>query len=148
MSNIIQNSALSTLVERALPTKSEKVRFNLSSNMYETDRYVSASGNAYFRGIKLSERVVLEFCCGDGWYHRFINEIRVYCFNGTSRQLIGARSYYNQFYSDSFCLKECVDMISRYLKNQAQLIGGAVDDATILELSKQLVETTNQRLLS
>lgn len=148
MSNIITNSALSTLVERALPTKSEKVTFNLNSNMYETERYVSASGNAYFRGIKLSERIVLEFCCGDGWYHRFINAIRVYCFNGTEKQLIDSRSYYCTYYSENFCYKECVDMIKEYLKSQALIMGGTVDDTTILELSKRLIETTNQKLIA
>lgn len=143
-----QNSALSTLVERALPTKSESVTYNLRTNMYETERYVSAAGNAYFRGIKLSDRIVLEFCCGDGWYHRFINCIRVYCFNGTEKQLIDTRTYYCRPYSEQFCYRECVEMLSKYLKSQAQLVGGVVEDSTIADFSKQLIESTNQRLIA
>ena len=131
------NSALSSLVERALPTKSEAVTYNLRTNMYETERYVSAAGNAYFRGVKLSDRIVLEFCCGDGWYHRFINCIRVYCFNGTEKQLIDSRTY-----------QESVEMLSTYLKAQAQLSGGVVEDSVITDFSKQLIEATNQRLIA
>jgi hypothetical protein len=143
-----QSSALSTLVERALPTKSESVTYNVRTNMYETERYVSAAGNAYFRGVKLSDRIVLEFCCGDGWYHRFINCIRIYCFNGTDKQLIDSRSYHCQYFSESFCYRECVEMISKYLKSQAQLVGGVVEDSTITDFSKQLIEATNQKLIA
>ena len=116
--------------------------------MYETERYVSAAGNAYFRGVKLSDRIVLEFCCGDGWYHRFINCIRVYCFNGTQKQLVDSRTYDRRIYSEQFCYRECVDMISKYLKSQAQLTGGIVEDSTIMDFSKQLIEATNQRLIA
>lgn len=143
-----QTSAHSTLVERALPIKSESVTYNLRTNMYETERYVSAAGNAYFRGVKLSDRIVLEFCCGDGWYHRFINCIRVYCFNGTQKQMIDSRIYNCKIYSEQFCYRECVDMISKYLKSQAQLAGGVVEDSTIMDFSKQLIESTNQRLIA
>ena len=142
------NSALSSLVERALPTKSEAVTYNLRTNMYETERYVSAAGNAYFRGVKLSDRIVLEFCCGDGWYHRFINCIRVYCFNGTEKQLIDSRTYNCKFYSEQFCYQESVEMLSTYLKAQAQLSGGVVEDSVITDFSKQLIEATNQRLIA
>ena len=148
MKNNLNSSALSTLVERALPTKSESVTYNVRTNMYETERYVSAAGNAYFRGVKLSDRIVLEFCCGDGWYHRFINCIRVYCFNGTQKQLVDSRTYDRRIYSEQFCYKECVEMISKYLKSQAQLVGGIVEDSTIMDFSKQLIEATNQRLIA
>ena len=148
MKNNLNSSALSTLVERALPTKSEAVTYNLRTNMYETERYVSAAGNAYFRGVKLSDRIVLEFCCGDGWYHRFINCIRVYCFNGTQKQLVDSRTYDRRIYSEQFFYKECVEMISKYLQSQAQLVGGVVEDSTIMDFSKQLIESTNQRLIA
>lgn len=148
MKSAKRTSALSTLVERALPTKSESVTYNVLTNMYETERYVSAVGNAYFRGVKLSDRIVLEFCCGDGWYHRFINCIRVFCFNGTQKQLVDSRTYDCRIYSEQFCYKECVEMISKYLKSQAQLTGGIVEDSTIMDFSKQLIEATNQRLIA
>ena len=86
MRTINQSTALTTLIERALPSHSGVVKYNHSSQMYETERYVSAAGNAYFRGLKISDRVVLEFCCGDGIWHRFINCIRIYCFNGNEKQ--------------------------------------------------------------
>ena len=143
-----QSSALSTLVERALPTKSESVTYNVRTNMYETERYVSAAGNAYFRGIKLSDRIVLEFCCGDGYMYRFINAIRVYCFNGNNKQLIDARSYNSTIYNERFCFRECIEIIAKYLKTQAQMFGGKVEDSTIMEFSKQLIEATNQRLIA
>jgi hypothetical protein len=39
-------------------------------------------------------------------------------------------------------------MISKYLKSQAQLTGGIVEDSTIVDFSKQLIEATNQRLIA
>ena len=39
-------------------------------------------------------------------------------------------------------------MISKYLKSQAQLAGGVVEDSTIMDFSKQLIESTNQRLIA
>ena len=143
-----QSLALATLVERALPSKSEAIRFNNRTQMYETERYVSAAGNAYFRGIKLSDRIVLEFCCGDGWYHRFINCIRIYCFNGDERQLIATRTYYSQFFNEEFCYHECIAMLGNYLKSQAELVGGVVEDTTIQDFSKQLIAATNQKLIA
>ena len=139
---------LTTLIERALPSKNEVIRFNNRTQMYETERYVSAARNAYFRGIKLSDRIVLEFCCGDGWYHRFINCIRIYCFNGDERQLIATRTYSSQFFSEEFCYRECVAMLGNYLKTQAELVGGVVEDTTIQDFSKQLIAATNQKLIA
>lgn len=143
-----QITALESLVERALPTNSGIVRYNSNSQMYETERHVSAAGNAYFRGIKISDRVVLEFCCGDGWYYRFINCIRIYCFNGSDKQLIASQLYSSQVYSEEFCRRECITMLSDYLKSQAELAGGIVDDSTIHDFAKQLIAATNQRLIA
>jgi hypothetical protein len=39
-------------------------------------------------------------------------------------------------------------MISEFLKSQAQLMGGVVDDSEIVQFSAQLVLATNQKLLS
>ena len=148
MNTNISNSttALSTLIERALPAKGEIVKFNHNSQMYETERYVSASGNAYFRGIKLSDRLAIEFCFGDGYFYRFINSIRLYCFNGTTLQAIAVRNYYAQPSSSTFCRNESIDMLKGYLKSQAELIGGVVDNATITSFATQLIETTSQRI--
>lgn len=140
--------ALTSLVERALPAHSGVVRYNSNSQMYETERYVSAAGNAYFRGLKISDRVVLEFCCGDGWCHRFINCIRIYCFNGNDKQLIASQLYASQIYSDDFCRRECIRLLSNYLKSQAELAGGVVEDSTIQDFAKQLVAATNQKLIA
>lgn len=143
-----QTMALATLVERALPSNNGVISYNKRTQMYETERYVSAAGNAYFRGIKLSDRIILEFCCGDGWYHRFINCIRVYCFNGNEKQLIATRTYSCQFFNENFCYRECVEMICGYLKSQAQLAGGVVEDSMLQDFSKQLIEATNQKLIA
>ena len=140
--------ALTSLVERVLPAHSGVVKYNHSSQMYETERYVSTAGNAYFRGLKISDRVVLEFCCGDGWCHRFINCIRIYCFNGNDKQLIASQPYDSQIYSDDFCRRECIRLLSNYLKSQAELAGGVVEDSTIHDFAKQLVSATNQKLIA
>ena len=144
----LKSLAIAALIERALPSKSDKVTFNNTTQMYETERYVSAAGNSYFRGIKLSDRIVLEFCCGDGWMYRFINSIRIYCFNGDEKQLIANRDYYCQFFNADFCYRECVEMLNDYLNAQAKLVGGIVEDSAILEFSKQLIESTNQKLIA
>lgn len=148
MRTINQSTALTTLIERALPSHSGVVKYNHSSQMYETERYVSAAGNAYFRGLKISDRVVLEFCCGDGIWHRFINCIRIYCFNGNEKQLIASQPYSCQFYSEEFCRRECIRLLSNYLKSQAELVGGVVEDSTIQDFAKQLVAATNQKLIA
>ena len=148
MRTINQSTALTTLIERALPSHSGVVKYNHSSQMYETERYVSAAGNAYFRGLKISDRVVLEFCCGDGIWHRFINCIRIYCFNGNEKQLIASQPYSCQFYSEEFCRRECIRLLCNYLKSQAELVGGVVEDSTIQDFAKQLVAATNQKLIA
>lgn len=144
----LKNQTLAKLVAQTLPSKNEAIIFNNRTQMYETERYVSTAGNAYFRGIKLSDRIVLEFCCGDGWFHRFINCIRIYCFNGEEKQLIASQLYYSQFYSEQFCYNECVRLLGKYLKSQAELAGGVVEDSTIHDFSKQLIAATNQKLIA
>ena len=142
------STAIATLVEQALPTKGSAVAYNKNSQMYETERYVSAAGNAYFRGLKLSDRIVVEFSFGDGYCYRFINAIYIYCFNGTSKQLIATRSYHCQIFSERFCIRECENMVADYLKTQAEMVGGQVEDAHINEFAQQLIAATNQKLIA
>jgi hypothetical protein len=39
-------------------------------------------------------------------------------------------------------------MLSSYLKSQAELVGGVVEDPTIQDFAKQLVAATNQKLIA
>lgn len=138
---------LSTLVDTALPALSgSSVTYNSANNIYLSDGYTSAAGNTYFQGIRLSERIIINYNFGQGYAYLFLNGIRIYGFNGKEKKLIATRSYFNCIHNEEFEKKECISMIQEYMQGEMKLLNATINNSQLLDFSEKLViETINNK---
>lgn len=144
-------SNLSTLVETALPTLSgSAVTYCAAKNIYLSSGYTSAAGNTYFQGLRLSDRIIINYDFGQGYAYLFLNGIRIYGFNGREKKLIASRSYYSQCHSEQFAKRECISMIKEYMQGQVKLLNTPVNINQMEDFSEKLVIETlsNKKILA
>ena len=148
------NTNLITLVEKALPAMSRsQVTYNSRNNIFLSSGYTSAAGNTYYQGIRLSDRIIINYDFGQGYAHLFLNGIRIYGYDGCQKQLISSRSYYSQKFSEQYAQAECQSMIKEYLVGQMRLMGnGCINDVQLTGFANQVVgealRNNPQRLLA
>ena len=133
--------ALVSLVERALPAMSGSlVTYNSRNNIFLSSGYTSAAGNTYFQGLRLSDRIIINYDFGQGYAYLFLNGIRIYGYDGNQKQLISSRSYYSQCFSEQYAKAECQSMVKEYLKGQMRLMGNTyINEAQLTEFASQVV---------
>ena len=145
------NNSLVNLVNQTLPAVSNSsVTYNADRNMFLTTGYTSAAGNTYFQGIHLSNRLAIVFDIGIGYAYTFLNGMKLYCFDGTQKKLIGSRFYSCRCYCDSFARREAAEILYEYLKSQAKLIGTNISDSQLEDyaMSQVLSAATNRPRLT
>lgn len=134
------NQNLVKVVEHALPALSgSKVYFDADRNMICTTSYTSAAGNSYYQGIRLSDRLVINVDFGQGYAYLFMNGLKLYCFDGQGKRLIGSRLYNCCVYSDYRATKESEEILFNYLKSQSGMIGASVGDDQLREFACAMV---------
>lgn len=134
-----------SLVNVALPSFSgSRLTYNEKKNIILTEGYTSAAGNTYFQGIRMSDRIVVSYQLGQGYYYLFLNGIRIYAFNGKELQLI-AQDFYNcNVFSEESAKQEAVKMVKNYLSNQVALTGKKVEQTMIEDMAASLVNDTQK----
>ena len=145
------NYSLSTLVNQTLPAVSNSsVSYNADRNMFLTTGYTSAAGNTYYQGIQLSNRLAIVLDLGQGYWYTFLNGIKLYCFDGNHKKLIGSRFFNCCNYVDWFARSQATEILFEYLKSQAKMLGTAIEDSVLSEYAKEQVlsAATNRHMLS
>lgn len=148
---IKESNQLTRLVEKALPALyGSSVTYNEQKNIYLSQGYTSAAGNTYFQGIRLSDRIIVNYDFGQGYAYLFLNGIRIYGYDGKDKRLISSRSYFCQGFSESFAKLQCEEMLQEYLRSQMKMLNSTVDEQQVREFSRRLVSETltSQKLLS
>ena len=136
----IMSTSLTTLVNQTLPAVSNSsVTYNADRNMFLTTGHTSTAGNTYFQGIQLSDRLAIVQEIGVGHTRTFLNGMKLYCFDGTQKKLIGSRYYDCYFYNDLSARKEAAEILCEYLQTQAKLIGANVSSSQLEEYAKNQV---------
>lgn len=132
---------LISLVEKALPAMSgSQVTYSQRSNIFLSSGYTSAAGNTYFQGIRLSDRIIINYDFGQGWKYLFLNGIRIYGYDGRNKQLISSKSYNCTVFSEQFAKVQCQNMIIEYLSGQMKLMGNMnVTQSQLSEFSSKIV---------
>lgn len=148
----MQNTALQTIVTKALPVLSgEQVTYNAAKNVFLSQGYTSAAGNMYYKAIRLSNRLVVYYDLGQGYYHTFLNGIKLFCFDGQKASLI-AQKYWGgcdyRIFSESFAKEQSFLMLKSFLEGQLKLQGGQVNDQELSNFARGLVEETQRKLLA
>lgn len=128
------------VVEHALPALSgSKVHFDANRNMICTSSYTSQAGNSYYQGIRLSDRLIINVDFGQGYAYLFMNGLKLYCFDGQGKKLIGSRLYNSYVYSDLAAARESEEILFYYLKSQSGMMGASVSDSQLHDFAHAMV---------
>lgn len=139
------NNIQLSLANVTLPSFSgSRLTYNQKKNIILTEGYTSAAGNTYFQGIRMSDRIVISYQFGQGYYYLFLNGIRIYAFNGRELQLISQDFFNCNFFSEDSAKQHAVSMVKNYLSNQAAITGRFVEQRIIEEMASSLVDETQK----
>ena len=139
------NNALILSAQKALPQLACSVTYNQVAKMLLTPGYVSAAGNMYQEGVRLSNRLAVRFSIGHGWAHTFMNGIQLYAWDGMSLKLVAHRCYSNFWWSDEDIRREIIAMITSHFRTQIQIQGiPGIEEAEIRRLAVNLADETQK----
>ncbi len=133
------------LIDNLLPATISKyeVQYSEIQNMLVNIGYTSAAGNSYFNGIRLSERIFIEFYIGIGVYHKFINGFSIYShYQSEQRKSLGSKYYYAQVYNENKIKKDATEIVFECLKKEAQKENSKIDLNDLETFAVALVEET------
>ncbi len=140
---------LPQLISNVLPSLSgSSLTYNAEKNILLTMGYTSNAGNTYYRGIRVSDRLIVDYELGQGYAYTFLNGIRLYCFDGSSVRLIGKRSFRCNCFSEEGAKGQCIQMLSDYLKGQLKISNAAISIEQIDEISSSMIQELRQKQLN
>ena len=147
--NALVSNDFRSVIESVLPALSARgLSYNQDRKIFLTNGYTSAANNTYFQGLRLSDRIIVNYDFGQGYAYLFLNGIRIYGYNGNSKQLIASRSYYSQCFSESFARRECESMIREYITAEMKLLNAVPNNSQIEAFAHSLVSSlTDQKRL-
>lgn len=127
------------------------VTYNEKKNIFLSQGYTSAAGNTYFQGLRLSDRLVVNYDFGQGYYYLFLNGIRLYGYDGNETKLIASRSFYNNPFSEEGAKRECREMLLDFMKSQMLLMKQSVPIDQLMAFTKAMIDavgSANRKLLT
>lgn len=139
------NNTLIRSAQKALPQLACNVTYNHVAKMLLTPGYVSAAGNMYQEGVRLSKRLAIKYSIGHGWAHTFMNGIQLFAWDGTGLRVVAHRCYSNFWWCEEDIRREVISVVTSYLRTQLQLHGiYCVAETDIRQLAVELVDETQK----
>ena len=111
-----------------------------SQKMFLSSHYTSAAGNMYYKGLRLSDRIVMVEKVGLYKNFSYIDSVEVYAFDGESKVLVGKVDYDKVFYNVALIKKDTTAIIANYLESSARVVGVLPDKDSIERQATQLLE--------
>lgn len=146
------NNSLATVAAKALPALSgESLTYNAAKNVFLTMGYTSAAGNMYYKAIRLSEKLAVYYHLGQGYAYTFLNGITLFAWNGTKANIIAQKFWGGcnwRCFSEQSAKEESIRMLKDYLSGQAKLMGENIDERSLLEFSREMINETQQKRLA
>lgn len=146
------SNSMQLVAAKALPVLSgSSLTYNPEKNIYLTMGYTSQAGNTYFRAIRMSKRLAIFYDIGEGYFHTFLNGITLFCWDGQKAKIIAQKKWGGaewRCFSESFAKEQSINMLKDYIASQAKMLGTHIDDRTILDYSRNMVEETMQKQLA
>ncbi len=136
------NSQLSKISEMLPSISGKGINYDSSRNLFYTDGWTSCAGNTYYKGLRLSDRLIITTDLGQGYAYLFLNGLHIYGYNGKDKRLVASKYYNCCVYSDSFVKTESEKLVRDFLIGQLRLSYSSVDESMVSNLSHQLVEST------
>lgn len=148
----MNKNILSIVAAKALPALSgSSLTYNAEKNILMTMGYTSAAGNTYYKAIRLSDRLAVFYDLGQGYAHTFLNGITLFAWNGNKANIIAKKSWGGcnwVCFSERYAKEQSIQMLKEYLAGQAKLMGNVINDQTLLDFSRGMIEETHQKRLA
>lgn len=143
------NNEIMLIADKAMPAvfKNAELTYNASKNILHTQGYTSQAGNTYYEGVRFSDRIIITQQIGEGYFYTFLNGLRIFGFNGKEATLIAEKSYHCQIHIDSFIRDESENLVKEYLRGQALLSGGHVEENVLDSFAQSLISDTMKNQL-
>ena len=148
----MSNTALQTIAAKSLPALSgESLTYNAAKNVYLTLGYTSAAGNTYYKAVRVSDRLAVYYDIGQGYYHTFLNGIKLFCWDGQRAQLI-AQKYWGgcdwRVFSEYFAKEQSILLLKDFLVGQLKLRGAYVSDQDVFAFARNMIEDTQRKQIA
>lgn len=147
------NTSLALIAAKALPALSGcTVTYNAEKNVYLTLGHTSVTGNMYYSAIRLSNRLAVYYNIGEGYAHKFLNGITLFCWDGQTAKIIAKKMWggCNNWvpFSERFAKEQSILMLRDFLQGQAKAMGKQITDQQIFSFSREMIEETQHRRLA
>jgi hypothetical protein len=97
------------------------VNYSEAVNAFLTRGYTSLAGNTYYNAIRFAEGIVIKEDVGDGYYHSFLNGIKIYSLK--DKTLLADRTFHCLFYSRYTVKSIATRMLMDVLREAAEAEG-------------------------
>ena len=148
----MMNTALQAIASKALPALSgEQVTYNAAKNVFLTLGYTSAAGNMYYKAVRLSNRLVVDYELGQGYIHTFLNGIKLFAYDGQKANLIAQKCWGGcdyRIFNEQFAKEQSILMLKGFLEGQLRLQGTHVSDQELACFARSMVEETQRKQLA
>jgi hypothetical protein len=135
-----------SFLDKVLPTcgnQRENIPiYDSTQKMFLSNTYTSESGNMYYKGLRVSERLVIMEKIGLYKNWTYIDEVEIYAFDGIQMTVICKKKFDKQFYDAKRIKSEVIELAFEYLKNQMALSGGDASEESMRSLAFEIVEDT------
>ena len=111
-----------------------------SQKMFLSSHYTSAAGNMYYKGLRLSDRIVMVEKVGLYKNFSYIDSVEVYAFDGESKVLVGKVDYDKVFYNVARIKEDTTAIIANSLESSARVVGALPVKDSIERQATQLLE--------
>lgn len=146
------NTALQTIVAKNLPALSgESITYNAAKNIFLTQGYTSATGNMYYKAIRISDRLAVYYDLGQGYKYTFLNGIKLFCWDGQKAKVIAQKywgGYDYRVFNEQFAKEQSILMLSNFLAGQLKAQGAQVSNQEIFSFAYKMIEETQQKRLA
>lgn len=146
------NNTLQLIAAKKLPALSgEALTYNAARNVFLTMGYTSAAGNTYYKAVRISDRLAVYYDIGQGYYHTFLNGIKLFCWDGQNARLI-AQKYWGGYdwrvFSERFAKEQSILLLKDFLAGQLKLRGAQVSDQDMFAFARNMIEATQRKQLA
>lgn len=122
----MENEMILSRVNDALPSLMKNYTYDEFDRMFHTPSYVTDRA-AYYQGARLSDKIAVVFNLADGFYHRFLNAVRIYGSDGQGHTKLLAEKVYPMYCGDYWSVRvgrEVAErLMAKYIQDQCLLLG-------------------------
>lgn len=138
------NSLVLSTINSSLPVfAGNGVTYNDLAKMFLTQGWTSDAGNTYQEGMRLSDKFVVKYNIGHGYYYTFLNGVNIYGYDGDKlRLIISDNSYNGCIWSEGNVKHETVRLLTKFFEDQCRINNCFAPSDYLKEIAARFVDDT------